>query len=393
MIFAKAKLHILRRLAAAGICCALLMLSGGCSSIFDKEYISVSDHVDEYVEPEQTSQTVKVKNYSAMRNAILGMVEGGVDHFIFTTENYTGNAKEDISRACLEVTRETPTGAYAVEYMTHYCTQILTYFRIEVFVTYRHTPEEIASIIRVSGSRELIAHIIDDVVEYKQSAAYFVVGVDVDEDFVSNAIKDAYRNAPLMITDLPDVACSVYPNEESVQKTIEIKYAYSEPPEALSFRRSVILSSAGALLYDYSSDGTPLDVFIAFASKCRYDPSGGSSVFDSIVLGEADSEGVAMGFKLLCDLTNNECHVVEGKRDGEPYFWNIIRIGDGYYHSDIAQCIQSGPEDFFLLRDSDMWGKYLWDTGTYIPCEGELVFGDVFATSDFDEDTPDEIQP
>jgi hypothetical protein len=40
-----------------------------------------------------------------------------------------------------------------------------------------------------------------------------------------------------------------------------------------------------------------------------------------------------------------------------------------------------------------MWGKYLWDTGTYIPCEGELVFGDVFATSDFDEDTPDEIQP
>ena len=373
----KAKLDILRRFAAAALCCALLMFSGGCSSMFDKEYISVSDHVDEYVEPEQNSQTVKVKNYSAMRNSILGMVEGGVDHFIFTTENYTGNAKEDISRACLEVTRETPIGAYAVEYMTHYCTQILTYFRIEVFVTYRHTPEEIASITRVPGARELIVRIIDDVVEYRQSAAYFVVGVDVNEDYVANAIKDVYRNAPLMITDLPVVTCSVYPNEESVQKTVEIKYSYSEPPEALSFRRSVILSSAGALLYDYSSDSTPLDVFNGFSGKCRYDPTGGSSVYDAIVLGEADSEGVAMGFKLLCDLTNCECHVVEGKRDGEPYFWNIIRIRDGYYHSDISECLQSGPDEFFLLRDSDMWGRYLWDTGIYIPCEGELVFEDI----------------
>ena len=389
----KAKRDMLRRFAAAAVCCAVLAVFGGCTSIFDREYISVSDHVDEYIEPEQTRQTVEVKNYAAMRNAVLGMVEGGVDHFMFTTENYSGNAKEDISRACLEVTRETPIGAFAVEYMTHYCTQILTYYRIEVFVTYKHTPEEIASVRRVSGSRELMENIISDVADYKNWAVYSFVGVEVNESILRDVITDEYRSSPIMITDLPSVTCSSYPNEESVQKIIEIRYEYSEPTGTLSLRRSAILSSAGALLYDNPSESSPLDAINALRTKCSFDPAGGRSAYDAVVLGEANSEGVAMGFKLLCDLIGAECYVVDGRRDGEPYFWNIVKIGDAYYHSDSAQCLQSGPEDYFMLRDSDMWGRYLWDTVKYVPCEGELLFEDVFERLDGEAPTVEQDQP
>ena len=387
------KSNMLRRFAAAAACCAVMASFGGCSSIFEREYVSVNDHVDEYIEPEQISQTVEVKNYAAMRNAVLGMVEGGVDHFMFTTENYSGNAKEDISRACLEVTRETPIGAFAVEYMTHYCTQILTYFRIEVFVTYKHTPEEIASVKRVSGFRELIESIITDVVDYKNRAVYSFVGIDVNESVIRDAITDEYRNSPVMITDLPAVSCSTYPNEESVQKIIEIKYEYSEPAGTLSLRRSAILSSAGALLYDNPAEGSLLDVFNALRKKCSFDPAGGRSAYDAVVLGVANSEGVAMGFKLMCDLTGAECYVVDGRRDGEPYFWNIVKIGDEYYHSDVAECLQSGPEEYFMLRDSDMWGRYLWDTVKYVPCEGELLFEDVFERLDAEPPPLEEDQP
>ena len=382
MTFGSEKRHMLRRFAAAAVCCAVFAVLSGCSSIFDREYVSVSDHVDEYVEPERISQTVAVKNYAAMRNAVLGMVEGGVDHFMFTTENYSGNAKEDISRACLEVTRETPIGSYAVEYMTHYCAQILTYYRIEVFVTFKHTPEEIASVTRVSGSRDLIDRVIGDVVEYRPGAAYSFVGIDMDENSIRDAITEEYRRSPVMITDLPSVTCSIYPNEESVQKIIEIKYNYSETVESLLLHRSAILSKAGSLLYELPQVSSPLDVFDALSSNCRCDPACGSSVYDAIVLGEADCEGAAMAFKLLCDLTNIDCTVVEGRRDGEPYFWNIVKIGEEYYHTDTAECLVSGAHDYFLLRDSDLWGRYLWDTGKYMPCEGELVYEDLFEKLD-----------
>lgn len=393
MIFPAAKRHKLRRIAAAALCCALAISAGGCASVFNREYVSVSDHVDEYLEPETMSRTNEVRNYAQMRNTVLSMVEAGAESFLFTTQDYTGNAKEDISRACLEVTRETPIGAYAVEYMTHYCTQILTYYRIEVFVTYKHTPEEIAAVRRVSGERELLESVVEDVVEYRPYAAYGFVGIDADESLIRAAVTESYRSSPVRLTDMPDISCSVYPNDGSVQKIIEIKYDYSAPQEILSLRRAAILSSAGAMLYDCPSDATALDVFEAMKPKCSFVPDGGNSVHDAIVLGEAGCEGVAMAFKLLCDLTNVECLVAEGKRDGEPYFWNIVRVGDGLYHSDIAECLANGPESSFMLRDADMWGRYFWDTAEYPSCEGELTYEDLFEDLRNEPPSPPEEGP
>lgn len=393
MNYPRAKRNRLRRLAAAALGCALLLAAGGCASVFNREYVSVSDHVDEYLEPETMSRTAEVRNYAQMRNTVLSMVEAGAESFMFTTQDYTGSAKEDISRACLEVTRETPIGAYAVEYMTHYCTQILTYYRIEVFVTYKHTPEEIAAVRRVSGERELLEAVVEDVVEYRPYAAYSFVGVDADENLIRDAVTKSYRTSPVRLTDMPAISCSVYPNDGSVQKIIEIKYDYSAPLEILSLRRAAILSSAGAMLYDCPSEATALDVFEAMSESCRYVPDGGSSVHDAIVLGEAGPEGIAMAFKLLCDLTNVECLVVEGKRDGEPYFWNIVRIGDALYHSDVAECLASGPERAFMLRDADMWGRYLWDTAEYPPCEGELTYEDLFEDLEAEPPAPPEEEP
>lgn len=380
------KTNTFRRALAAALVPALMLIASGCSSFFNKEYLVISDHVDDYLAPETDVYAAEVRNYSAMRAAILNMVENGADSLTFTTENYSGDAKEDISRACLEVTRETPIGVYAVEYMTHFCTQILTYYRIEVIVTYKHTPQEIESVISVSGERELLSSVLADVAEYRTGATYSIIGSMVTSDVIRQTVVSEYRNDPIHITELPEISCTFYPGEDAVQKIIEIRYSYQTPSTELPFRRASMLSSAGAMVYDFTSISDAHDVCGAMLETCEYSPEAGSTAYDALFLGTADSEGLAMGYKLLCDLMDLDCTVVEGRYNGEPHFWNIIRIGDAYYHSDISACIARSPEEYFMLRDSDMWGRYWWDTENYVSCTGELTYGDLYA-----EQIPDDI--
>ena len=369
---------IIRRILAAVLCCVMAALCVGCSSLFDKEYYAISDHVDDYMLPEEENYTSSVKNYAGMRNAVMGMVESGTKSIVFTTENYNGDAKEDISRACLEVTRETPLGVYAVEYMTHFCTQILTYYRIEVLVTYKHTAEEIESIVRLSGETELTESVISDIIAYKDCATYSLVGSETGADELREKVISEYRNNPVRISELPEISCVFYPNENAVQRIVEIKYEYPVSQSALHARNSAILSHAGSLFYDHPSVSDAMGVFLAMSSSCSYSESAGKTIYDAIVSGEANSEGIAMGFKLLCDLMGVECTVVEGRRNSEPHFWNMIRLGDDLYHSDISECLINGPEEAFMLRDIDMWGRYWWDTDKYSPCTGKLTYDDVF---------------
>ncbi len=370
-----------RRVMAAVLCVALMAAFGGCASFFDKEYVVVSDHVDDYMLPDEDNYSPSVRNYAGMRNAVMSMVESGTESIVFTTENYNGDAKEDISRACLEVTRETPLGVYAVEYMTHFCTQILTYYRIEVLVTYKHTAEEIDSIVRLSGENELKDSVIADVMDFREKATYSFVGSSLSEDELRESVVEEYRNNPLVIPELPEMSFVVYPNEEAVQKIVEISYRYPSAPGEHTLRSSAVLSHAGSLMYDYPSVSGPFDVYKAMSGGCRYSETAGNTVYDAIVSGEADSEGIAMGFKFLCELMGIECSVVEGRRNSEPYYWNMIRIDGELYHSDISECLASGPEEAFMLRDSDMWGRYWWDTDKYSPCTGTKTFSDIFGAA------------
>ena len=90
--------------------------------------------------------------------------------------------------------------------------------------------------------------------------------------------------------------------------------------------------------------------------------------------GEADSEGIALAYKALCDAAGIECVVVEGRFDRSEHYWNIITI-DGYsYHADISRAMDFGFGSTFLVSDGQMWGSYWWDNQEYPECSGPLTY-------------------
>lgn len=71
-------------------------------------------------------------------------------------QQYAGDSlEEDLAAAAYSVAREDPAGAYAVDYMTHECTLIVSYYEIHVDITFRKTQTALADISYVSGQAEL----------------------------------------------------------------------------------------------------------------------------------------------------------------------------------------------------------------------------------------------
>ena len=107
---------------------------------------------------------------------------------------------------------------------------------------------------------------------------------------------------------------------------------------------------------------------------CRSDEEAGGSVWDAVYVGNANSEGMALAFKVLCDSVGVECVVVSGRMDRAEHYWNIVTIDDASYHVDVSESAERGLAGTFLISDADMWGRYWWDNERYPQCEGSLSY-------------------
>ena len=100
---------------------ALLMLPlTGCGSLLNRDYSVTEPHSSSYYESEDRS-VLRAESYQDLVNALLVLISGGAkEGTIWLYPDDSGlPAPQAAERACLEVQKETPLGAYAVEYLTY----------------------------------------------------------------------------------------------------------------------------------------------------------------------------------------------------------------------------------------------------------------------------------
>ena len=108
--------------------------------------------------------------------------------------------------------------------------------------------------------------------------------------------------------------------------------------------------------------------------NCSYTESGQNDIYSALILGEANSEGMALAYVELCRQLDIPCQIVYGQRNWRSHCWNIIQLGGDSYHVDVSVCAEQGLESGFLLPDETMWGHYRWDISSYPPCRGKLSY-------------------
>ena len=342
---------------------ALALALTGCSAMLEREYQSVTPH-DRLSVAEDDSNAVWVETYSELQSAILAQVKAHQEVGIIRLRNWQADVEDALTRACDEVSHDDPLGAYAVDRIQHAFTRMVTYYEATVTIDYRRTAEQIAAVTTVTGSGAIRAELVDALGAFLTETAFQVNYFDasLDAAYIQSLVREAYYDLPTAALGMPEVQVNLYPDSGS-RRVVEVFFTYPEDPEVLSAKR-VRLEEAVLDLADTQAQGDDLPgaLFQALRSQVQT-AAEGSTAYAALVEGAADSQGMALAYKALCDQVGVECQVVEGTLYGAPHFWAIVAWGNGNRHVDPSW------GEGLLLDDAQMAAAgYLWDTAAYPVC-------------------------
>lgn len=319
--------RVLPTLLLAGI-----LLLSGCSAMLNRPYVVVSSHPEHPGTGEDPS-TISVSTYSELVSAVLYFVSQTAQEGHVQLTDYAGDVEADLNAACLEVAKDDPLGAYAVDFIKNDYTRVLTTYEANLYITYRRTPEQVRSLVNVTGASAIRQVLGEALSEFRTEVALRIGYFAEDEAYIRTLVRQAYYDTPAAALGMPDVSVSLYPDQGS-QRIVELQLTYADTPEVLQEKGRALLTAAeqSASVIQAQSHGPEelLDaLLLQVPDWVRYAPFGPGTAWDALVGEGGDDEGVALALQLLCDLLEMDGSVVEGTLDGAPHFWNQLTDSSG----------------------------------------------------------------
>lgn len=374
--------------------CAVLLLAClslcACGKLLPSSYAHLQPHNQTDSAPVSTD-ALTASTYSELRKAVFDLVQNGVEHGKIHIYSYDGDVNADSARAILEVSREEPIGAYAVDYITHNCSLIVSYYEISVDITFRRTVQQMANVIPFPSSYNADAkdRLRRAVTNGETSLVmYFTYYLDTDFE---QQVRSYYDDSPGTVIAMPKVSVSRYPESGSSQ-IVEITMQYPQTELSLTqMRKAIEENVAAAAVYSrYSSSdfGEAELLFKYLTERFTYsERSTETPVYSLFCEGVADSEGAAKSFRLLCDAAELPCCTVKGLYDGEEYWWNIAELDGRNVHVDPLRSLLEGR--LTVLDDSQMI-DYYWNSSKYPACPPPAAQEPVVQT---EQDSAEQITP
>jgi outer membrane lipopolysaccharide assembly protein LptE/RlpB len=141
----------MKRKIISALLAAMVLLLSGCGSFLHREYSVVEPHSSDYYENEDV---LRAESYQDVVNDLLILVgeqkkEGTIWLYLKDT---TTDVAELAERACREVQRETPLGAYAVDYLTYTIDRTpRNYVAVALTIGYRRSAAQMDAIVHTTS--------------------------------------------------------------------------------------------------------------------------------------------------------------------------------------------------------------------------------------------------
>ncbi len=118
-------------------------------------------------------------------------------------------------------------GAYAVDYIKHECTRVVSYYQASVAIRYRRTADQIRSIVNVTGSSAIRSELQEALTSFSGEVVLRVAYFAEDEASIAQLIRQAYYDTPVAALGMPQAGITLYPDHGS-QRVVEITLTYPE---------------------------------------------------------------------------------------------------------------------------------------------------------------------
>ena len=360
---------MMRRLTALLLAACLLL--SGCSTWMDGSYVSITPHMEQ--QNNQNQNLNWISDVDELYEAICTMVNSGRASDLFYIRNYgPKTVSVDMRQVEYRIKSEDPIGAYAVEGITYEVGVNGGQSTLAVSIEYSHSRAEILRIQKVVGL-DVTQKAIHTALNQLKSELVLYVENYQEADF-TQIVEDYAQQEPDVVMEIPQVSVAVYPKQGD-ERVVEIKFTYQTSRDSLRTMQSQVKQVfESAKLYINNDEMTHEKYAHLFSFLMeRFDYKLDTSITPTYSLlryGVGNSKAFAVVFAEMCRQVGLECLTVSGTRDGEPWFWNIIREDDAYCHVDLLRCEEEG--EFREYSDSQMSG-YVWDYSEYPACDRTVI--------------------
>ena len=347
----------------AGMMVVLCLFLCGCS-LMSGEHLSVTPH-ESPVSGNQTAN-LSVSDYAELKAVLESMVRAGTESTVINVSRYNPKLLDNgVKTAVTHLKENDPLGSWAVEDVEYEIGTGGGQRVISVNISYIHGRSQIRQVRNVSDMKELEIQMEEILEECADSAVFLVESYD-RKDLVQ-MVEDYADAHPDVVMEIPAVAVGVYPNDRSGTRVLEVEFTYQTSRESLrKMQNQVRRVFSSAELY-INSDSTQLQKFSQLYTFLmeRYDYTIGTSItpaYSLLVHGVGDSEAFASVYSAMCRRAGLECQVISGTKNGEAWYWNLIRVDDQWFHVDLLKSSEQGT--FTCYVDEQMQG-YVWDYSAY----------------------------
>lgn len=357
----------------------------GCGSVFEKEYVSVSDYAPPAQAESDVGGRVTVRNMAELKKALIEMVyDGAVGGSIAFDANYDGSAPEDMESACWQVRTQDSLCAYCVRNLTYEMEKIVNHYESTVSIDYTSYAAELSSIVQLQyavGVEELLAGAME---ESRPRLTILINASSYSAEKVKSLALDIYRSNPTICVREPQITVHMY-SGSGRQRLYEINFAYGMAEDELircksQLKNLDVMSNLGAAGLDDPHRALAACVFLS--ENCLCNEAAKGSCYDALINGETNSEGLSLAYVEMCHQLGLECRIVYGQLGGRDHSWNILRLGGDWYHVDVSRCCDGSFETGFLQNDENMWNDYRWSISNYPACRGELSYAQLVAADE-----------
>lgn len=323
-----------KRILALVLCLVLLPLSG-CAAMLERGHETVSTHVDYAVTEDES--ILRAETYQGLVNAMLYFVNGHRSGGTIRLYNYTGDVEADLANARNEVMYEDPLGAFAVRSLEYDTTRILTYYEVELHISYDRTSAEVRGLREVTGLAGVRQELSRLVTGQEESAAFLTAYFSGDRELVEQLLNLACLSAPELFRhhDINVKTISLYP-ETGTRRVVEIALEWSQDGDTVAEEEKEyaqqLETTAAALLEANPPEGEQYTVeelaAIVRAANGGLDDRGTPLALYALSGEQASGLGLLMAMEYLC----RQCSIEAEPVSGSAGLWLIVATPEGYRH-------------------------------------------------------------
>ncbi len=341
----------------------LCVLLGGCAFWMDGEYLSVTPHQERI--PQARDEVIQISNNVELQRALESLIEQGVDSGVMSASAFSRGTLTYYTDAIIEnILKTHPIAAYAVDKITY---EVGTNNREPVIafrINYLHGRAEILRIKQAENMSQA-TNVVYSALSNCEPSLLMRVNQFETVDFVQ-LVQDYGNNNPDVVIEIPRVSAHVYP-ENGKDRVIELIFTYQTSRDKLKQMQELVapvFTSAELYVGDTAQANEVLSRLYAFLME-RNEYTIETSITPAYSLlnhGVGDSRAFANVYAKMCRVSNLDCRVVSGSREGQPWCWNVVRYRGNYYHIDLLQCKQNGS---FTVMEPLYMDGYVWDYTVY----------------------------